>query len=329
MSAALLSLLPVVLGFLLDLLLGDPAWLYHPVRLIGRLIGLLERALRRAFPKMPGGELLAGRLLSAAVPLLVLLAAQGLLLLAARLHFWAWFALETVLCYQLFALRSLREESMAVHDALKQSDLSAARGRLSRIVGRETQSLDREGIVRAAVETVAENTADGIIAPMLYMLLGGAGLGYCYKAVNTLDSMVGYKSERYRHFGRASAKLDDAASFLPARLAAHCMVWASGPAGFDRAGALRVWRRDRRNHASPNSAQTEAACAGALGLRLGGDASYFGQTVHKPVIGDDTRPPEAEDIPRANRLAFFTSVLCLFLLCALKAAALLCLGRQG
>ncbi len=179
---------------------------------------------------------------------------------------------------------------------------AAARQAVGRIVGRDTEALTREGVIRAAVETVAENASDGVIAPLFYMMLGGAPLALTYKAVNTMDSMVGYKNERYLHFGRAAAKLDDAANCLPSRIAALLWVAAAALTGNDAKGAWRIWRRDRRNHASPNSAQTESACAGALGVQLAGPATYFGQYYDKPTIGDATRPIEPEDILRANRM---------------------------
>jgi adenosylcobinamide-phosphate synthase len=207
---------------------------------------------------------------------------------------------------------------MRVYLMQKDGTLEDARAAVSRIVGRDTQSLDRSGVTRAAVETVAENFSDGVAAPMLYMFLGGAPLALSYKAINTMDSMVGYKNERYLWFGRAAAKLDDAANYLPSRLAALILIAASGLCGEDRKAAARIWKRDRRKHASPNSAQCEAVMAGALGLRLCGPASYFGKTVDKPYIGDACREAEAEDICRACRMEQAGSWLCLGLMGALR-----------
>jgi adenosylcobinamide-phosphate synthase len=245
-------------------------------------------------------------LLSAGIPLI-------LLIILYRFFPPAALALEVILAWQLIAVKDLRGESMAVYRCLAADDLEGARRRVARIVGRDTGGLDREGIIRAAVETVAENTGDGVASPLFYLMLGGAVPGCAYKAVNTLDSMVGYKNQRYLDFGRTAAKLDDALNFIPSRLCALCMIGASFMLSLDGRGALRVWRRDRRNHASPNSAQTEAVCAGALGIRLAGPLVYGGVLEDKPYIGDDRRPVRADDIILANRLLYTTAVL-LFLL---------------
>jgi len=322
MNPFLPALLPTLLGFGLDLLLGDPEWRYHPVRLIGSAITGLEARLRRRFPASPEGEGRAGLALAALVPLGTGLAILGLLLLSYGISPRLGLGVEILLCYQLLAAKSLWVESMRVYHRLAAHDLPGARLAVGRIVGRDTAGLDEAGVTRTAVETVAENMADGVIAPLFYLTLGGPALGWWAKAVNTLDSMVGYRNERYLHLGRASALLDDKVNFLPSRLAALCMIAASGPLGLNRKNALRVWRRDRRNHASPNSAQTEAACAGALGIRLAGDAVYFGELHRKPTIGDAARPVEQEDIPRSGRLMLAGSALCLLLLTLIKAALL-------
>lgn len=302
----------IALGFLLDAALGDPHGFPHPVRWIGRLISMLETLLRARFPKSPRGERMAGRLLALLTVLVSAGAAWGLLWLSRRfLGRWAALAAETVLCYWLVAARSLRDESMEVHAALAAGDLPGARRAVSMIVGRDTDALTGEGVAKAAVETVAENTSDGVVAPLFFLALGGAPLGFLYKAVNTLDSMVGYQNDRYREFGRCSAKLDDLFNWIPARLSVLLMIAAAALCGFDARGAARVWRRDRRSHRSPNSAQTEAACAGALGVRLAGDAFYGGVPVKKPTIGDSRRAVEPEDIRRANRLMYGTSLLAL------------------
>ena len=204
--------------------------------------------------------------------------------------------------------------------------LEQARAAVARIVGRDTAALSAGGVTKAAVETVAENFADGVAAPMFYMLLGGAPLALCYKAVNTMDSMVGYKNERYLYFGRAAAKLDDAANYLPARMAALLLAGAAALTGQNARGALRIWRRDRRSHASPNSAQTEAVMAGALGVQLAGPASYFGKLYEKPTIGDALRPVEPGDILRANRMLYAAGTLCMALLACARAAVCLPLG---
>ena len=219
-------------------------------------------------------------------------------------------AAMSVMCWLMLAAKSLKQESMKVYEALERGDVEEARCSVSMIVGRDTSVLDRDGIIKAAVETVAENTSDGVTAPIFWMaLLGVPGL-YFYKAVNTMDSMIGYKNDRYMDFGRCAARLDDVLNYIPSRLTALFMIAASWiMPGYDGRGAWRIWRRDRRKHASPNSAQTESACAGALGLELAGPAVYFGVIHDKPFIGDPKRSIEPEDIPAANRLMLMTAFL--------------------
>ncbi len=298
-------------GFALDLLLADPEGMPHPVVYMGRAITALEGVLRPRLPKTPGGELLGGAVLAAALPAGTFAAASGACRAARRLHPAAGFALETLWCWQALALKGLAAESGRVQAELERGDLPAARKAVARIVGRDTEALPAEGVAKAAVETVAENFSDGVAAPLFYLLIGGAPLALAYKAVNTMDSMVGYKNDRYLYFGRAAAKLDDLANLAPARLAALCWVGAAYLTGQDGRNAWNIWRRDRRNHASPNSAQTESACAGALGVQLAGPASYFGKRVDKPAIGDPGRPVEPEDIARANRTLYAAGGLAL------------------
>lgn len=305
-------------GFVIDLLLGDPAWMPHPVVFMGRCISALEKLLRRIFPKTPKGELAGGVILAAVLPLGTL-ALTGLCVWGLGLiHPALSFALQVLWCWQALAAKGLRQESENVRRALVTGTLDDARKAVSRIVGRDTAALSREGVIRAAVETVAENFSDGEAAPMFWMLIGGAPLALAYKAVNTMDSMVGYKNDRYLYFGWAAAKLDDAANWLPSRLAALLLVAAAPLTGQNAGRAFAIWRRDRRKHASPNSAQTESAMAGALGVRLAGPASYFGKIHQKPWIGDDTRPIEPEDITRAGRMLYAGSVLALLLLCGAR-----------
>lgn len=309
----------VICGFLLDLLFGDPRWLYHPVRVIGNGISLLEKGLRKIFPKTKAGERMGGAILvilivtfSAGIPCLILLAAY-------RYKIWLGFVLESFMCYQLLATRSLRDESKKVYDALKEGNLEKSRYAVSMIVGRDTQNLTEEGVTKAAVETVAENTSDGIIAPLFYMMIGGAVLGFAYKAVNTMDSMVGYKNERYQYFGTAAARLDDVLNYIPARLSAWIMILASCLAGLNGKNAAKIYRRDRSKHASPNSAHTEAVMAGALEIQLAGDAWYFGKLHKKPFIGDPIRKIEIEDIPRSHKLMYTTAVLSVILFGIIRA----------
>lgn len=309
----------LVLGFLLDLAFGDPRWLYHPIRLIGNLIAWAEKPFRAAFPKSEKGELAAGTFFAVFVVAVSTAVPAILLALASRLSSWLVFALEVFWSFQILAAKSLKSESMKVYAALKEGDLSEARKAVSMIVGRDTQNLSEEGVAKAAVETVAENSSDGVIAPLLFLALGGPALGFFYKAVNTLDSMVGYKNDTYLYFGRFSAKLDDVLNFIPSRISGLLLVLASPLAGLSMEGAWKIFRRDRRNHASPNSAQTEAAAAGALGVQLAGDAYYFGKLYKKPTIGDPLRPVEYEDIRRVNRLMY--AAVCLALVLAVLAAA--------
>lgn len=326
-----LHLLAVLAGCALDGLFGDPSFLWHPVCAMGRLINRLEALLRSRFPKGEKGEFKAGIWL-----VILVLAASGafslgILLAAYAISPVAGFGAEALMCGQMMAWRSLRTESMKVYHALKEGDTEGARKAVSMIVGRDTEALTDIGITKAAVETVAENTSDGVIAPLFYMVLfGGVGI-YLYKAVNTMDSMVGYKNETYLWFGRAAARLDDFCNFIPARLSAFLMLAAgylcqlfdpsrgfcpySGPNGF------RIFIRDRFNHKSPNSAQTEAVCAGVLQIQLAGNAWYFGTLYEKPFIGDPVRPVEYKDIQRANRLMTLAYVLALIMVAACCGAA--------
>ena len=296
----------ILAGYLLDLCLGDPHSMPHPVRAIGNLIVWLEKYLRSAGKKhaTERGERRAGVLFVCLVLLVTGSVAGAILWISHRGGIWIQTVVEAVMTYYLLAARSLRDESMAVCWKLEAGEIEGARYAVSMIVGRDTKPLSEAGIARAAVETVAENASDGVIAPLFYLAIGGPLLGWLYKAVNTMDSMVGYKNDRYLHFGRAAAKLDDLVNLIPSRLAALLLIVSAYLLRYDGKNAYRIWRRDRRNHKSPNSAQTESACAGALGLRLAGDAWYFGKLVPKPYIGDEIHPIEPQDIRRVNRLMY-------------------------
>lgn len=300
-----------VCGFVLDLLFGDPHALPHPIRLIGTLIAGLEKKLLKLQMRDEKKEFYKGILLVVLVLFSTGAVAALVLVVAYWLHPVAGIVIESVMTYQILATKCLKDESMKVYQSLNEQGLEAGRVAVSMIVGRDTNVLDETGVVKAAVETVAENTSDGVIAPMLYTALGGPVLGFVYKAVNTMDSMVGYKNDKYLYFGRAAAKLDDVVNFIPARISAYLMIAAAyiGGKAFDGKQAYRIYKRDRRNHASPNSAQTESVCAGALGIQLAGDASYFGKVVKKPYIGDAHRAVESEDIVRVNRLMYVTAVI--------------------
>ena len=312
------SLIALAAGAALDLLLGDPRWLYHPVCLIGNLISVLEKLIRKIFPKNRGGELAGGILMVVLVCAFCLEIPRMILGFLYGVCPWAGLILETFWCYQLLAARSLKDESMKVYDRLKNGTLEEARYAVSMIVGRDTKDLTETGVTKAAVETVAENASDGVIAPMFYMAIGGAPLMFLYKGINTMDSMLGYKNDRYLYFGRVAARLDDVANYIPARLSGWLMVAATVFTGMDTRNAAKIYRRDRRNHASPNSAQTEAAMAGALNIQLAGNAYYFGKLYEKPTIGDPNRPVETEDIKRANHLMYAASILGLVLCLAVK-----------
>ena len=303
-------------GFLLDLLLGDPDLLtpIHPVVLMGHAITALEKRLRGWFPKTEKGERAAGAVLAFLLPVATLLLSTALLILLQKVWMPLAILVEVIWCWQALAIRNLKDEAMRVYRALTKESLSEARTAVGRIVGRDTAVLDADGVRRATVETVAEHFSDGVVAPLFYMMLGGAPLAMCYKSINTMDSMVGYKNEKYLHFGHVAAKLDDAANYIPARLAALFLIAATRLCGENAEKARRIWRRDRRKHASPNSAQCEAAVAGALGIRLCGPAYYFGTLYDKPFIGDDRRTIESEDIRRACRLELAGSILCLVLM---------------
>ena len=298
-------------GFILDLLFGDPKWMYNPVIFIGKTISFLEKNIRKILPKTPAGELAGG----VALVLITLIVSGGIpciiLYAAGLIHPVIQWAAGAFMCYQLLAVKCLRDESMKVYDALKRGTIEDGRHAVSMIVGRDTQALDEKGVVKAAVETVAENFSDGVLAPMLYMLIGGPVLMFIYKGINTMDSMVGYKNEKYQYFGSAAAKFDDVVNYIPARLSAWLMILASAITHMDWKNAKKIFLRDRYNHKSPNSAQTESVMAGALDVQLAGDAWYFGKLCKKPTIGDAIREIEPEDIRRSHTLLYMTAVLAL------------------
>ena len=318
-----------IAGFVLDLLIGDPHFIPHPVRLIGSLISFCDKRLncdagynisekKLNLIKYKRGMLLAFTVIFAtfAISVIIIVAAYSI-------NLYAGVIAEAVMTWQILATKCLRVESMRVYDALRTDGVDAGRRAVSMIVGRDTSVLDAAGVTRAAVETIAENTSDGVTAPLLYMMLGGAPLGFLYKAVNTMDSMLGYKNEKYLYFGKIPAKMDDVFNFIPARVTAMFMVCASFLAGLDGKNAWRIYLRDRRKHASPNAAQTESVCAGALRIRLAGDAVYFGKVYKKEFIGDDLRPIDPEDIIKAGRLMYVTALLMMFVFGGIKLCTVL------
>lgn len=322
-----------IAGFVLDLLIGDPHFIPHPVRLIGSLISFLDKRLncdvgynssekKLNLIKFKRGMLLAFTVIFATFAMSVII-----IVAAYSINLYAGVIAEAVMTWQILATKCLRVESMRVYDALRTDGVDAGRRAVSMIVGRDTAVLDATGVTRAAVETIAENTSDGVIAPMLYTAIGGPVLGFVYKAVNTMDSMLGYKNDKYMYFGRFAARLDDVVNFIPARISAYLMIAAAfiGGRQFDGKNAYRIFKRDRFNHASPNSAQTESVCAGALRVQLAGDAVYFGKLVKKKYIGDGLREIEYEDIKRANRLMYITAFLCELLSVAVMSLVLILL----
>ena len=310
-------MLILTIGALIDMVVGDPHRLWHPVQGIGLVISKTEQLLRRIFRIREEKEADRAKKRAAGVILvmIVLLVSVGvpvlLLSLASLVHPWLRIALSSIMCWQILAMKSLASAAEAVRRPLEAGDTEAARYAVSMVVGRDTDRLDQAGIARAAIETVAENTSDGVTAPLMWLIFFGVPGGFFYKAVNTMDSMIGYKNDRYRYLGTAAALLDDAVNYIPSRLSALFMILAAFllPGKFDGKNAYRIWRRDRRKHPSPNSAQTESVCAGALHIQLAGDMYYFGELHHKPTMGDSDRPVETKDIRRAVCLMAAASAL--------------------
>ncbi|MDU5686065.1 MAG: adenosylcobinamide-phosphate synthase CbiB [Kluyvera cryocrescens] len=312
-----MTLLAWCLAWLIDFVIGDPPRWPHPVRWIGHLINVVQRAVRRLCHSDRALRI-GGGVMWLLVVGLTYGVAWGVLRLAAWVHPWLGWGVEVWMIFTVLAGRCLARSAEDVARPLRDNNLAESRIKLSWIVGRDTSALQPEQINRAVVETVAENTVDGIIAPLFFLLLGGAPLAMAYKAVNTLDSMVGYKHEKYRAIGMVSARLDDAANFIPARLSWLLISVAAWLCRLDAARALRIGWRDRYNHCSPNCAWSEAAVAGALGIRLGGPNDYFGQRVEKPWIGDARRDIAIDDISRTIRLMWVASTLALLLFMAVR-----------
>lgn len=294
----------LLFGYILDLIVGDPHEMPHIIRLIGNYIAFIESKIYKDNKKR-------GFVLVMTVVVTVFICTAGMSVVLCKLGFVLFILFDAIITFYCLATKSLIDESKKVVASLSENGIDAARKSLSMIVGRDTKELDEKAVLRATVETIAENSSDGVIAPMLYLCIGGPVLGTVYKAVNTMDSMVGYKNGRYRNFGFFAAKLDDILNFIPSRIAAIVSVLASAVCGFDGVNAFKIWRRDRHNHKSPNSAQTEAVYAGALGLRLAGGAFYFGKWVEKPFIGDDIREIEVKDVLKSHRILFVSSLICM------------------
>ena len=297
------------MGFILDTIIGDPYKLPHPIRWIGSFISILEKLCRKI---AKSNTMLM--ILGAILVFIVVFVSGGITLLVLKLasfNKYAYLIVSSVICYYMLAGKSLKTESMKVYKAFENNDTEGARKAVSMIVGRDTQSLTKEGIIKAAVETVAENSSDGVVAPLIYMLIFGPVGGVVYKAVNTMDSMIGYVEEKYFYIGKFAAKLDDVLNYIPARISGILVIISAFILRYDYKNDFMIFKRDRRKHASPNSAQTESAMAGALGVQLAGDATYFGVVHKKPYIGDKKREIENEDIKRANDIMYTMTIICL------------------
>ena len=296
----------------IDLMIGDPYWFPHPIRAIGKLISYVENIIRKT-TSSPLGLKIGGFILTLTTVLITYFTTYFILALVKDIHIYLYYLMNIVLLWTTIATKCLKEESIKVYNALKNKDILLGRKLLSYIVGRDTTHLNNSQITKAVIETVAENTSDGVVAPIFYMFIGGAPLALAYKAINTLDSMVGYKNEKYLYLGYASAKLDDIANFIPARITGIMLVIASGILRLNMGQSLKILIRDRRNHSSPNCAYPEAAVAGALGIQLGGSHYYFGKLVYKPTIGDDIRGVDNHNIIDTIKLMYVTSLLALLL----------------
>ena len=300
----LIFFIKIWIAYVLDLIFGDPQNVVHPVQVIGKIISAGEKVLLRKKYKFLAGAVLNIFTVSITYTLMYLISKS------VKISVF-FMIIEIYLMYTIFSINSLAREGNRVYRILKEGDIEKARKDLSYLVSRDTETMDEKMIIRSTMETISENTVDGIVAPMFYMFLGGMPLAMAYKAINTLDSMVGYKNEKYMDFGKFSAKVDDAANFIPARITGILIVFASMILGYDYKNSLKIFLRDRKNHSSPNSAHSEASVAGALGVQFGGKVSYFGKEIDKPTIGDKTKEFELEDIRKNIRIMYVTSFLSL------------------
>ncbi len=310
--------LMLAVSFILDIIFKDPKYLPHPVVFIGRLISYLEKAFMKIFRRGKTAEYISGVVLSVTVIFISFIIPFFILSLLYSINFYLGAAVEIFLCFQILALGSLKEACMQVYNYLALSQMDKARKSLSYIITRDTSNMDEKDMVKAVVETASENTSDGVTAPLFYMMIGGASLGMLYKAVNTLDSMTGYKTEKYIYRGRFAAKLDDILNYIPARITGCLYVAAAFLSGLNYKNAYKILKRDCRKHESPNSAYLESAAAGALGIQLGGPAVYFGKMVDKSYIGDSLKEPDIEDIPKVSMLMYIVSFLGFIFFAAVK-----------
>lgn len=309
-------MIQIILGYTADLFIGDPYWLFHPVRWIGQFILFLEKKLLKAetaFKQKTKGllVLLLVSSVSFVIPFIILK-------LSFAIHVLLGLVIESFMIYQIFATKCLDVETKKVYMALKTGDIKQARKAISFLVSRDTHDMSVEDIIKASIETIAENIGDGVIAPMFYVVIGGAPLGWYYKSVNTLDSMVGYKNDRFNHYGYCSAKWDDVLNYIPARLTAVFILVAGLFLRFNLRNGIRILKRDKRNHASPNSAFPESAAAGLLDIQIGGKASYFGEVSMKPTMGDANKNIEISDLYKVKQLLYATSLVGLFVLLSIR-----------
>lgn len=316
-------ILAMTIGFIIDLILGDPYFMPHPIKLMGNFIKTFEKNLLGNKKTSNFMLFIYGTILSLSLIFLSFIIPLIILKYLAYLNFYLKVMVESIFCYQILATKSLKTESMKVFYQLEKKEIQTARQYLSWIVGRDTANLGETEIIKATVETIAENTSDAVIAPLIFICIGGAPLGFLYKAVNTLDSMIGYKNDKYFYFGKFSAKIDDAVNYIPAILSAYGMLLSSYLLGLDTKNSYKIYRRDKKNHTSPNSAKTESVCAGALNVQLGGDNYYFRKLVHKKTIGDDNRRINAEDIKTANNLMTTSAIVSVISLVCVKLILLL------
>jgi len=299
----------ILLAFILDSIIGDPQNPLHPIRIIGNAITLGINFYKKLGIKHKLASFILGAGMSIIIISLSYLFAKFFILLISGINATLGFILQVVLCYFIIAPKALKDESMKVYYKLEENDLEGARHFLSYIVGRDTKKLSFESVTKATVETISENLSDGVIAPLIFVFIGGVPLGLAYKAINTLDSMIGYRNESYEYFGKFAAKLDDIVNFIPSRASAILMIIATLFMNVSTKSAIHIFIRDRYNHKSPNSAQTESVCAGALGIALGGANYYKGKLVEKPTIGDSLNPPTINHIIQANKMMYIATIL--------------------
>lgn len=308
----------IPLAFVIDMFLGDIR--FHPVVLMGKIISFGEKKLRSILPKNKTCEFIGGLILSVFLMIISFLVPFIVLTVLYKLNFIIGFIVEVIFCYQIIAMKCLTDSSMKVYNDLKDKNIDKARESVSMIVGRDKDKLDEKAIIKATIESVSENTSDGVIAPLFFLFIGGAPLGFFYKAVNTLDSMIAHKNDKYIYFGKFAARVDDFCNFIPARLSGLLYVASAFVLEYDYKNAFRIFKRDRKNHSSPNSANIESACAGALNIKLGGETYYEGKIVSKFTVGDDIKEPDIEDIKRANKLALTSSVMALLIFYIIRVA---------